>query len=85
LFAEMRELLRKEPSLSPRDVLEMVTVNPAAALGQAGVLGQVRPGAYADLIALPAMGAVGESYESIVGFDEALPWVMVNGEATSIL
>jgi cytosine/adenosine deaminase-related metal-dependent hydrolase len=85
LFAELRELLRKEPWLSARDALEMVTVNPAIALGQRGMLGQIRPGAYADLIALPASGAVAESYESIVGFDEAVPWMMVNGALVSAL
>jgi cytosine/adenosine deaminase-related metal-dependent hydrolase len=85
LFAEMREMLRKEPRLSPREVLEMVTVNPAAALRQRGVLGQIHCGTSADLIALPASGALAESYESILGFDAAIPWVMVNGEVISTM
>lgn len=80
LFAEVRELLRKEPWLSPREVLEMVTVNPAATLDQPDTLGQIRAGAYADLIAVPAMASVAGVYESIVGFEGAVPWVMVNGE-----
>ena len=80
LFAEMRELLRKETGLSPREVLEMVTLNPAAALGQRDLLGQIRPGAYADLIALPVMGSTADAYESAVGFDGAVRWMMVNGE-----
>ena len=80
LFAEMRELLRKEPGLSPREVLEMVTVNPAVALGQGDMLGQIRPGAYADLIALPAMASDADAYESTVGFQGPVPWIMVNGE-----
>jgi cytosine/adenosine deaminase-related metal-dependent hydrolase len=83
LFAEMRELLRKEPWLSPREVLEMITINPATALGQVGMLGQIHPGAYADLIAMPAMGSTANVYESIVGFDGTVPWVMVNGEKIS--
>jgi cytosine/adenosine deaminase-related metal-dependent hydrolase len=81
LFAEMRELLRKEPSLSPRDAVEMVTVNAAGALGQGNVLGQIRPGFYADLIAIPEMSASASLFESIVSFEEAVPWVMLNGEA----
>jgi cytosine/adenosine deaminase-related metal-dependent hydrolase len=85
LFAEMRELLRKEPWLSPREVLEMITVNPAAALGQATMLGQIRTGVYADLIALPAMGSTATVYENIIGFDGAAPWLMVNGEVISSL
>jgi cytosine/adenosine deaminase-related metal-dependent hydrolase len=85
LFAEMRELLRKEPALSPREVLEMVTVNPAAALGQMDTLGQIGAGVYADLIALPAIGSSANPYESIVGFDGAIPWTMVNGAVISSL
>ena len=81
----MRELLRKEPWLAPREVLEMITINPAAALGQPGMLGQIRPGVYADLIAMPAMGSTANAYESIVGFNGAVPWVMVNGEVISSL
>ena len=83
LFAELRELLRKEPWLPAREALEMATVNPAAALGQQGMLGQIRPGAYADLIAVPAMDATANAYESIVGFDGAVPWMMVNGDVIS--
>lgn len=83
LFAEMRELLRKESWLSPRELLEMVTVNPAAALGEEEMLGQIRPGIYADLIALPARGSVAAAYENIVSFDGTVPWVMVNGDVIS--
>src|SRR5258708_29059915 len=37
---------------SPRQILEMVTVNAARALGQGDRLGQIAPGFLADLIAL---------------------------------
>src|SRR5688572_3643490 len=80
LFAEMRELLRKERWLSPREVLEMVTVNAAAALGQRELVGQIRPGVLADLIALPAIDSTTDAYESIVRFDGAVSWMMANGE-----
>jgi cytosine/adenosine deaminase-related metal-dependent hydrolase len=85
LFAEMRELLRKEATLSPREVLEMVTAHAAAAIGQGNTLGQIRPGFHADLIALPALGSLANAYESIVSFDGVVPWMMVNGEVTSTL
>jgi cytosine/adenosine deaminase-related metal-dependent hydrolase len=85
LFAEMRELMRKEVGLAPREVLEMVTVNAAAALNHGSMLGGIRPGGYADLIALPTMGSVADAYESIVSFDGTVPWVMVNGEVISSL
>jgi aminodeoxyfutalosine deaminase len=85
LFAEMRDLLRKEATLSPREVLEMVTVHAAAAIGQGNTLGQIRPGFHADLIALPALGSLANAHESIVSFDGVVPWMMVNGEVTSSL
>jgi cytosine/adenosine deaminase-related metal-dependent hydrolase len=84
LFAEMRELLRKEASLSPREVLEMVTVNAARAIGQGGKLGQIHPGFCADLITVPHRESGNEIFENIAAFDQAVPWMMVNGELLSI-
>jgi cytosine/adenosine deaminase-related metal-dependent hydrolase len=81
LFAEMRTLLRNEPGLSPRKVLEMATLNGAAALNQRNSLGILRPGAYADLIALPDEGPAAALFERIVGFAGPVPWLMSNGEA----
>lgn len=81
LFAEMRELLRKELWLSPREALEMATVNGAAAIGQRNSLGCIRAGAQADLIALPLRRS-NDIFESIVGYDEAASWMMVDGKIT---
>jgi len=39
--------------LDSRDVLEMVLLNGARALGQAGKLGQISPGSIADLVSFP--------------------------------
>jgi len=80
LFAEMRELLRKEPGLSPLKVLEMATVNGAAAIGQRNSLGCIRAGASADLIALPMQQPSTDVFESIVAFEGAVSWMMVDGE-----
>jgi imidazolonepropionase-like amidohydrolase len=80
LFAEMRELLRKEPSLSAREILAMATQNGAEAIGQKNLLGVIRPGAYADLIALPDRGSRPDVFQKIVGFEEPVPWMMVDGE-----
>jgi cytosine/adenosine deaminase-related metal-dependent hydrolase len=79
LFAEMRELLRKNPSVSPKEALEMATRNGAAALSQRDGLGCLAPGAYADMIALP-VSAAGDVYENIVAFPGSVQWIMVNGE-----
>jgi cytosine/adenosine deaminase-related metal-dependent hydrolase len=78
LFGEMRELLRKHPSISPREALEMVTLNGAAALGQPDALGCLAPGAYADMIALP-IPTGGDIYENVVAFSGDVPWLMIDG------
>ena len=79
LFSEMRELLRRHPSVSPREALKMATTNGAAALRQPDCLGRLVPGAYADMIAL-SVSAAGDIYENIASFSGNVPWIMVNGE-----
>jgi cytosine/adenosine deaminase-related metal-dependent hydrolase len=81
MFAEMRELLRKEPGLSPREALEMATINGAAAIGQRNSLGCIRAGAQADLIALP-LRRPNDVFESIVSYAGAVAWMMVHGKIT---
>ena len=80
LFAEMRELLRNESGLSPREVLAMATLNGALALGQRGLLGTIQPGAFADLVALPNVPSDADVFEKIVAFEETVPWMMLNGD-----
>jgi cytosine/adenosine deaminase-related metal-dependent hydrolase len=79
LFEEMRAFARLFPSVPPETILQMVTLNPARALGFAGKLGEIRPGAFADLIALP----VGRSSEnvcaSIVNHTGNVSASMING------
>ena len=77
LFAEMRALQRSEPALSPKAVLEMVTVNAARALGKPH--GRIRTNYFADLIAIPCNGAA-DVFEKILAFDRPLDWVMVAGK-----
>jgi cytosine/adenosine deaminase-related metal-dependent hydrolase len=79
LFAEMRELLRKEPGLSPREVVAMATLNGALAIGQPDFLGKMAPGTHADLIAVPEAPSATDVFETIVAFEETVPWIMVNG------
>ena len=79
LFAEMRELLRKEGGLSPREALEMATLNGAAAIGHRNQLGCIRVGACADLIALPLRPST-DVFESIIAFDDAVSWMMADSE-----
>lgn len=79
LFEEMRTLMDKHPSVSPAEALAMVTVNAAAAIGLSGQIGELRTGAFADMIALPFNGGAAEVVDAIVGHDAPVQWSMVNG------
>lgn len=81
LFAEMRELLRRNRGVSPRTALEMATVHGAKALGQHEHLGCIRAGAFADLVALPI--PAGDVFENIVNFEGTVSWMMVNGKVVA--
>jgi cytosine/adenosine deaminase-related metal-dependent hydrolase len=75
LFAEMRQFHRTHPAVPPQQIVEMVTVNPAAALKQANQLGRIRPGFYADLITIPS--AAGPNvFEQIITFANSAPSVL---------
>ena len=78
LFAEMRAFRCTQPEISPEKILEMVTVNPASALHQPNLLGRIRPGFRADLIAIPCRDR-GDRFGEIVAFDGNVDWIMVNG------
>jgi cytosine/adenosine deaminase-related metal-dependent hydrolase len=77
LFDEMRSFHKKFPSVSPEQILQMVTVNPARALQQESALGQIIRGAHADLLAVPFSGD--DALEEIISFTGE-PWMMINGE-----
>lgn len=57
LFEEMRTFARQFQAVSPEAILQMVTTHPARALGHGGRLGELSPGAGADLIAVPSQGS----------------------------
>src|SRR5439155_14145610 len=79
LFAEMRVFQRSEPGISPNEILKMATVNPAMSLHQENMIGRIRPGLCADLIAIPC-GRGADLFEEIVGFEGQVDSVMVNGK-----
>jgi cytosine/adenosine deaminase-related metal-dependent hydrolase len=78
LFAEMRAFRRGEAAVSPKETLEMVTVNGGYALGRPQILGRIRANYFADLIAIPCRG-ITDVFEEIVAFDGPVDWMMVNG------
>jgi cytosine/adenosine deaminase-related metal-dependent hydrolase len=72
--SEMREAQAMH-GLGDREVLEMVLLNGARALGQAGKLGQISPGSAADLTAFPhAARETDSSADSSVGAPEVDPY-----------
>jgi len=83
LFSEMRELLRKEPWNSSREVLEMATINGARAIGRGDSLGKICPGFIADLIAIPHAQSGDQVFDTVVAFEGTVPWMMVDGEVLS--
>lgn len=66
LFLELRAFAAAHPETAPEAILRMVTVNAARALGLAGRLGELTPGAHADVIAIPFGGAPRDAYDAVV-------------------
>jgi 5-methylthioadenosine/S-adenosylhomocysteine deaminase len=86
--AEMREAQNLH-GLGDRDVLEMVLLNGARALGQTGILGQISPGATADLVAFPqaASGAGAgdiDPYHHVVQSREEPNLLLINGRPSKL-
>lgn len=84
LFEEMRNVCKTHPSISPFEVVKMVTRNPAAALRRPNDLGRIAPKARADLIALPIAPSAGSVFEEIVAYRRPVDWMMVNGQLLSL-
>jgi cytosine/adenosine deaminase-related metal-dependent hydrolase len=82
LFAEMRLLRQTAPGMGPYEILEMVTKNPARALRHQGRLGEITPGAYADLIALPFSAKLNSVYDEILEQVHPVRWLMSHGKLT---
>lgn len=80
--SEMREA-QEFHGLSDRDALEMVLLNGAKALGQSGKLGQLSPGATADLVAFahePKLSAPDtDPYRRVVHSRKEPVLLLVNG------
>lgn len=78
LRSELRELRKTYPHLNARQCLEMVTTAPALAIGQAGKLGVIRPGALADLVAFPTISD--DPHESILQSRDRPACLIVDGQ-----
>jgi cytosine/adenosine deaminase-related metal-dependent hydrolase len=79
LFSEMQAAQQAAPWLTSETLLRMVTTHPAKALGKVGELGELRPGAHADLIALPFAGDAPRAYDAILNNRSPIEWMMLDG------
>jgi cytosine/adenosine deaminase-related metal-dependent hydrolase len=79
MFEEMRTIAKTQPGLSPREIVEMATINSSRALGLGKRVGQIAPSAFADLCVIPASGSAADAYESILAHSGKVAATMVNG------
>ncbi|MEI6715332.1 MAG: amidohydrolase family protein [Verrucomicrobiota bacterium] len=80
LLGEIRRLGVNHTNLAPEDLLHTITLNPARALRKEGQLGCIRPGALADLIALPYEGSIENATQGVVDYRFDVAWMMVDGK-----
>jgi aminodeoxyfutalosine deaminase len=80
LLAEMRTFSLLSGGLLPEAIVRMATVNGARALGLGGVIGELAPGAFGDLMALPFSGPVEQAYQAVVEHEGPVKAVMIGGQ-----
>jgi len=80
MFEEMRTLANRETSLSPKRILEMATVNGARALGMQGRIGELSPGSFADMIAIPFSGRFSAIHDAVIAHKDAVSSSMIDGK-----
>jgi cytosine/adenosine deaminase-related metal-dependent hydrolase len=80
LFSEMRMAARNHSFVTAKELVEMVTVNPARAIGSERSLGQITPGYLADAISIPFRGEFGSIYEEVINYRDEILWMMVDGK-----
>ena len=78
LRAEIRMAQHHYPQVTSREWLQMITVNPAEAIGLPGQLGVIQPHALADLVAFPS-AQNSDPYATVVRSEEEPTFVMING------
>lgn len=80
MFSELRTFARNQPNVSPQRVLEMATVSAAKAIGRAGELGAIKPGAHADLIAVPRSSGGDDPYRTVLNHRADVLASMIRGQ-----
>jgi cytosine/adenosine deaminase-related metal-dependent hydrolase len=80
LFSELQQFRQQNPDFSNEDLVGMVTINAARALGMQGQVGCLRTGSCADLIALSYDGEIRRLEEAIISHQGPVDSVMIGSE-----
>ncbi len=80
LFAELRVFAAGHPGLTPEEFLDLVTRNPAAALGEHGRLGELTHRAHADLLVVRSNAAPAAATAALIHESPKITGVMIAGE-----
>jgi cytosine/adenosine deaminase-related metal-dependent hydrolase len=80
MFAEMRCLASKSSDLEPESIVRMATVHGARSLGLEGQVGEIRTGAFADMIAIPFRGRVADVFGAILAHEGSVGASMIDGK-----
>lgn len=80
MLVEMRLLADRHRWLRPKTILGMATVNSARVLGRADVIGELRPGALADLIAVPGIAKKSRLADAVLECPGPVAASMIGGE-----
>ena len=79
MFAEMHALADNDKSVTPREILEMSTINGARALGLTDKIGGIAKNLQADLIAVPFTGKFAHVHEAVISHSGAVHASMIDG------
>jgi len=80
MFDEMRAFAKAHPRVAASRILNMATRHGARALGLAGKIGELSPGAHADLIAIPFRDGKSEAVRAVIEHEGDVSASMIDGE-----
>lgn len=80
MFEEMSNFASRHPEVAPERILQMTTLNGARALGMAGQIGELSPGAFADVIAIPFNGETSAAFEAVVRHRGHVSTALIHGQ-----
>lgn len=80
LVHELQRFVDARPERAPEAGLRLVTINAARALNRTGELGEITPGARADLVAFPSFGPTHEALDEWLHQRGSASFSMIDGE-----